>query len=781
MVRAPRVAAIVLIGFLAAGIPAQAGHESNFYPSYYPQEIRLQTVDPVAAPALLQQAAIHAFIGPDLFPHRPIPSNLGVAESLGAYVVLTVNTAQERYQTPERRCALVKRVMDMLADDQGRYIFSPYPVTPYDRDYLEHVDIVARAKQAALANGRAGGEAGRLDIAVTAQGPLAEEVVRAHWRPTGVTWDVQLASIDVADLLAAHSTDLGLVAGPPWLKDGWFHAYLLMADAVSDRRMREEIDHLYLQLTNRDYQRPEDKVALARTLVMRLQRGCERAVVGYTTQRAYYNVEYSPGVENVGFDSHFGLASPIFVRTAKLKDFIWNGQLRIGVATAPSSAWNPVGGFRDAYGRTLWAAVGDTAVLPGPSSGPWIPNRVTFRTVEDASWWGGFRRVIRTLRGGAPEQIAVPADAVLPAPGSGRLVRVGPGKWAGAKIEYRVLASAFHDGTAMTTVDALYPFVAAYRWSDDQSRHYDVSIAQATARLRAHLVGIRPVRTDTVIRDLGGDLKLKYDVPVIEIYLDSARADPVEAALTALPWSTVPWHLMTLLEAGVEGGIGAFSVEEAARQHLPWLDVVRAPQAKERLGQLLETFVRQRYVPESLEGRVTHEEAAVRWRALQDFARRYGHLLVTNGPYRLGAWGKGTARLDVFRDLSYPLGVGSFDRYVQPRRGYITGVDVAAGRLTIHAEVERIIKFERTFRIVRERLGSNTTGAIDTVSPMCRYLVVAADGRIVKDGTAIYGSGGIYTVDVSGVERGDYHILVAIFLNENFMNPEVKIVPYTRP
>ncbi len=42
---------------------------------------------------------------------------------------------------------------------------------------------------------------------------------------------------------------------------------------------------------------------------------------------------------------------------------------------------------------------------------------------------------------------ASPADAVLPEPGSGRLRAVGTGKIARQKLTYRVMGSAFHDGT----------------------------------------------------------------------------------------------------------------------------------------------------------------------------------------------------------------------------------------------------------------------------------------------------------------------------------------------
>src|SRR5262249_54835288 len=53
-------------------------------------------------------------------------------------------------------------------------------------------------------------------------------------------------------------------------------------------------------------------------------------------------------------------------------------------------------------------------------------------------------------------EIRVPAGAVLPEAGSGKLRPVGPEKIAKQKLTYRVLGSAFHDGTRMNSADLLY-------------------------------------------------------------------------------------------------------------------------------------------------------------------------------------------------------------------------------------------------------------------------------------------------------------------------------------
>ena len=78
----------------------------------------------------------------------------------------------------------------------------------------------------------------------------------------------------------------------------------------------------------------------------------------------------------------------------KLKDFPWNGWLRLGVPTTPSAAWNPVGGFSDTTGRLIWYAVGDPALFPSPYSGSWTLNRI-----------GEYRSTIGSLGPSAPAQV----------------------------------------------------------------------------------------------------------------------------------------------------------------------------------------------------------------------------------------------------------------------------------------------------------------------------------------------------------------------------------------
>ena len=309
----------------------------------------------------------------------------------------------------------------------------------------------------------------------------------------------------------------------------------------------------------------------------------------------------------------------------------------------------------------------------------------------------------------ASEATGLPPGAVLPSAQDGRLAEPGSDRTARVKLVYKVLGSAYHDGTRTSVADLLYAYAFAYRWGvrdgpDDP--HYDPVIEAATAHLRRHLVAVRAAGADAASRSfLVGDVKFVRELFTFEVYLDIAPADADWNAVVAPPWSTVPWHVLALMEEAVGRGWAAFSEAEAKRRG-PWLDLVRSQELNARLAALVADFEREAFRPEALRAHVGDEEARRRWRALAAFHAASGHFLVTNGPYKLKAWSANGVTLEAFRDLSYPLGVGSYDAYAVPRRGFVTKVETDGARVTLFADIEVVEKFQRSHRLVRTPLKS---------------------------------------------------------------------------
>ena len=757
----------LLMACLCAGAHhAGAGHESPYYPSFYPQEIRLESVQPTSVPALFQKNSLHAYVGSDPFTGSSLPATVSPVESLGSFVVVSFNPGSPLARTAQGRCAAGRTLLASLADFQELFAFHPYPVTPYHPDYLHQFDLAQAWKQPAAERAARGRAARDPAFKVKASGKLGETLARARWSVVQEGWDAAIEEVDAGGLVAPHDVHLNGWLGPPWLKEGWFHAHLLLAGGLQEGARRQRVDATFQRLLNGAYAGMVERINLERALVTLLTEPCHRLVAGYTVRRGYFNTDFSEGVENVGFDSQAGLASPIFVRTVKLKDFPWNGYLRVGVEGKPAAAWNPIAGASDAYGRLLWAALGDPAFFPAPASGGWIANRVE-----------------PTLSPGAAgtSKVEIPPDALLPESGTGLLRPVGAGKAARAKMVSKVPLSLFHDGTRMTAADLVYPFIFAARVGargEADGKAYDPAVAEATALARQWLAGLRITKTEPLVKNLGV-LKLEWGVQTIEAYLSRSALDSSQAAAVAAPpWSTLPWPLLILMEEAVARGWAAFSAEEAKRRGVPWLDLVRDPALQEKLAPLAEEFERAGHVPEPLKHLASAEEARQRWGALRQFLQKHRHLWVTNGPYRLEKWTGDAAVLQVFRDASYPVTLGTFDVFALPPKASISKVDRRGPRLQVSVEVEKAVRAQRSFRMVREALTKDAMVGGFPIRATCPYLVVGADGQVRSAGAGRYDGNATFTLDLKGLKPGRYTVLTAVIANGNAVNPDARAIPF---
>jgi hypothetical protein len=741
-------AAILLVAPLAAASLAPAGHEFPFYPSFYPQEITVAVVPPADAAAKLGGGSLHVYSGADPFGEGTAPASVAAVESLGAYVLVRPNPAAPFFGDAARRCRVARAVADGLAWG-GRARRHPYPVTPFHPDYLQHADLA----EAAAVSSPAPWDGPPLRV--RAADPGAAAMLPPALRAPGADWDAAVETVEVASLWAVDAAGPNTGVGPAWLKAGWSHAHRVLGEAMAEPAAARRADALRSLLAGGGLEAAE-RLTLERELVSTLRQGCERTVAGYTLRVERLNVEYSGGVENVAHDAQAGLGSAIFPRTVKLKDFPWNGWLTVGAAAPPAAAWNPVAGFSDPTGRLVWLALGDPAFFPSPHGAGWVANRVTVAAVD-----------------AGPGGVPVPDDAILPEPGTGAPRKVGAGRRAGARVVYRVLGSRFHDGTRLEVADLVYTLGLAWRARDAVP-------PLAAAPLRQRLVGVRPLRVETDVLAFGED-KLTYEVPIVEVFVDPPGLDPEEAALVAPPWTTAPWHVLHLAEEAAAQGLAALSQSAAAARGVPWLDLVRDRAVVSRLRLLVEGWERSGRVPAALAGMVTVAEARARWAALRAFHDASGHFLVTNGPYRLAGWTGDRTVLQVFRDLSYPRGVGVFNSHAVPLRAYITAAEARGDRLVLRGDVERVERFGREHRIVREPFVKRALEQDRRALPVARFVAVGPDGRVAQAGTVAAADPGDFIIDLGGLDRPGAHVvLAALTVEDNRTGLPVRIIPWTR-
>lgn len=353
---------------------ARGGHELPVYPSYYPHEIEIATLPPDRAAPLLLDGKLHAYVGSaPRFAAAP-PDTIRSVESLGSLVTVRVNPASPHAKEEASACAAVRAFARATAANHADVIVRPYPVTPLHGDYLHHVDLAERAAASLLDATQAAPAIETMKVKVT--GAAARLLRRGAAPEVPDSWDVEIEEVAAPQLVGSTMTAFNGWLGPPALKSGWYHAYLVLGDAIDpNARARTETD--LQRLHSGDFADAVERINLERAFVSELIGGCRKVVIGYTVKREYFNAEFSAGIENIGYDSLVGLNSPIFIRTVKLKDFPWNGWLALGIDAAPAAAWNPIAGFTDNFGQLMWSTVSDPALVPSPNESAWMLNRIS--------------------------------------------------------------------------------------------------------------------------------------------------------------------------------------------------------------------------------------------------------------------------------------------------------------------------------------------------------------------------------------------------------------------
>ncbi len=755
---ASRRAAGVAFAALICALPrtARADHDIAYFPSFYPQEIRVESLDPEAAAREFASNTdpLHVYVGAaPRFVGVP-PAHLKSVRSLKALIVATVNPESQRLQDRETRCQVLAAAATKLAP-QPDIVAHRYPVTPYHADYFAHAGLVPQPN---------GVSSTSEPPPVFRAGP-GQVLLAPDAKADAARWDLEVSEISLDALMRSAGVRFNAWPVPPWAKEGWFQAYHLLRPALGAVATRERADAIYRRLTLGDAKDLVEQANLERDLIAALLGGCERMVIGYRLVSEFYNDDFSNGVENILVDSESGFNSPVFVRAVKLKDFLWNGWLRVGIDEPAAAAWNPLGGFTDAAGRLVWSIAADNAFLPVPDNSTWIANRAEIRADAEPP----------------PRQtFPLPQGALAVEKGTGRLAPAGEGIAATLRLRYRVLASPYWDGSDVEPADLFYPFALALRWGTDENKGttFDPEIALATRLMRQRLRGVKAVKSEeTPVRV--ADLTYIHRSWIIDVYLDDPAPSEQNSRLVAPPWSAMPWHVLALMEAAVERGRAAFSESEAKRRGLPWLDLVRDPAQIEMMRGLIKEFEQSGYRPAALEGLVGPEAAKARWRLLGAFLAEKGHLLVTNGPYRLKSWSPATTTFAVVREFNYPVGLGTFNQYAYPAHAIITAAEQTADRVVVSADVEFAVQEQRNRRPVRMPLRRDTLRGLLPIRTALRYLVVGADGRVAAAGPGTRLPDGRFAVALPpDLSRGRYTLHAAIVLDGNTIDPSIAAFPF---
>ena len=101
-----------------------------------------------------------------------------------------------------------------------------------------------------------------------------------------------------------------------------------------------------------------------------------------------------------------------------------------------------------------------------------------------------------------------------------------------------------------------------------------------------------------------------------------------------------------------------------------------------------------------------------------------------------------------------------------------------ADRLEIEADVERVEKFLRDWRRVREPLAPLPVSGDRPEIPVCRYVVIGAAGEVAAAGSTSETMNSRLVIRPGRLKPGTYTALLALALGDNWVNPEVAMVKY---
>jgi hypothetical protein len=199
------------------------------------------------------------------------------------------------------------------------------------------------------------------------------------------------------------------------------------------------------------------------------------------------------------------------------------------------------------------------------------------------------------------------------------------------------------------------------------------------------------------------------------------------------------------------------------------------------LRDLVTQFEREGYRPAALSDLVSVDEATARWRALGAFVEKNGHFLVANGPYRLKSWTSDSVVLEAVREMTYPLGFGTFDRFVSPPRAVIEEVTQDERRVTVRASADMTLKGGRGTTHVKEPLLRSTVRGTNPLLVVSRYLLIDAAGKVLRVDKMNWREDGLFTIELpQDLPPGEYTVILGVFLDGNAVEPSARTLHIRR-
>ena len=308
------------------------------------------------------------------------------------------------------------------------------------------------------------------------------------------------------------------------------------------------------------------------------------------------------------------------------------GSVTIAMPSILTEPWNPIAGSNWIYDQMLIRSTGQLALLPDPSTGLALPNRIESATVtvqEDlpVSSTMDYLEVERVA------EIEVPDDAWVNWDAEAQMFMTASEVYT--ETETALLKSTitfpegmyeaveYHDGSQLDVADFVMRLIVFFDRANEASPYFDAAEVPAFESFMSTFKGYRIVSEDPL---------------TIEYYTDNWSLDAENALGFLASWPYYgfgpgAWHNVALGLFAEADALAAFSSDKATELEVEQINYISGP-VLDILGTELTEAAEANAIPyePTLGQYITADEASERWANLQEWNRRRGHYWIGTGP-----------------------------------------------------------------------------------------------------------------------------------------------------
>ncbi len=462
------------------------------------------------------------------------------------------------------------------------------------------------------------------------------------------------------------------------------------------------------------------------------------------------------GVE-VAYDLYGGISgSYLWPLTIRLADKV-GGTIKIGIPSALTEPWNPIGGSNWIYDTMLVRATGVPVVMPDPYTGLRHPValdkvEVTVNSklpVKKTLDWVTLKKV---------DKIVVPQDAFIDwDPVKQQFITVkdkmkGKELTAEAKVVVTfpkdLFKRKFHDGSTFDMADLLFPMILTFDRANPKSKYYDESAVPSFEAWIETFKGFK-------VASWKDQVVIEYYTDVWYMDAELIAADGAGSFWPAYGYGYAPWSMIAIGLYAEEKGWAAFTADKSESKKVEWLNYVAGPSLK-ILNDSLNNVLKEGYLPyyNTLRPYLTRDQMINKLKSLQNWYKQKGHFWVGFGPFYL--------------EKAYPtekvVHLKRFEGYPDPADRWEIFGKPAIPKVGIEGAPAITVGNSATFNVSvtyagKPYVNKNLEGV--------KYLLFAADGTLVSKGDAKAVKDGSYTFEIPAnvtkdLKAGTYKVQVIV-------------------